>query len=261
MKVSALRNGKPFSAVVFVETTSQDAGKKKEKVVNDHTGAEGKVWKLYPGVYDVTVINSEDAGRPVLSFPGIVVEAGKTIEQTADFSGGGLKVRALRNGKPFSTVVFVETTGQDAGKKKERVVNDHSGVEGKIWKLSPGVYDVTVTNPEDAGRPVMSFPGITIEAGKTIEKTAEFSGGGLRVIVLEKGKPVSAVIFVEKTGDTGKKERIVNDHTGMEGRIFNLSPGVYEITITNQMDPKRPIIQFSGVQVEAGKTVEKTAQF
>jgi Ca-activated chloride channel homolog len=263
LKISAQRNGKPFSAVVYVETASQEAGKTKERVVNDHSGIDGKTWKLPPGVYDVTVINSEDAGRPVLTFPGITVEAGKTVEKTADFSGGGLNVSALRNGKPFSAVVFAETTSQEAGRKKERVVNDHTGIGGKTWKVPPGTYDVTVINSEDAGRPTLIFPGIMVEAGKTIEKTAEFAGGGLKVIALKKEKPFSALVFVEKTSDADakKKERIVNDHTGTEGRVFNLPPGVYEVTVTDTVDPKRPIIQFSGVQVEAGKVVEKTAQF
>jgi Ca-activated chloride channel homolog len=159
---------------LFVEKSVQNTDKKKEKVVNDYTGVDGKTWKIPPGVYDVTVTNNEDAGSPVLTFLGIVIEAGKTVEKTAEFSGGGLKVRALRNGKPFSARLYVETSVQNTDKKKERIVNDYTQVEGKTWKLPPGVYDATVTNTEGTGKPVLTFPGIVIDAGKTVEKTAEF---------------------------------------------------------------------------------------
>jgi len=159
---------------LFVDTSVQDTGKKKERVVNDYTGVDGKIWKLPPGVYDLTVTNREDAGSPPLSFPGVSVEAGKTTEKTAEFSGGGLKVSAFRNGKPFSASLFVDTSVQDTGKKEERVVNDYTGVDGKTWKLPPGVYDLTVINRADAGSPALNFPGVTVEAGKTTEKTAQF---------------------------------------------------------------------------------------
>ena len=41
-------------------------------------------------------------------------------------------------------------------------------------KLVPGVYDLLLRNQDDAGNPTRNFPGITIEAGKVIEKVAEF---------------------------------------------------------------------------------------
>jgi Ca-activated chloride channel homolog len=264
LKISALRNGKPFSARIFVDTAAvQGTDNKKVRVVNDNTGVEGKTWKIPPGAYDVTVTNTEDAGTPILTFPGITVEAGKTIEKTADFSGGGLKISALRNGKPFSARLFIETAAQDTDKKKQRVVNDSTQVDGKTWKVPPGTYDVTVQDTAGVGIPAATFLGVIVEAGKTTEKTAAFSEGALKISATQNGKPFSASVIVEKAGDTAdkKKERIINDNTGMEGRIFNLSPGVYEITVTNQTDPKKPVVKFSEISIEAEKTVEKTAQF
>jgi len=159
---------------VVIYKAAQDGDKKKERVIGDWTGVEGKTLKLPPGVYDVTVRNHEDAGTPELAFPGITVEAGKTVDKTAEFSGGGLKFNALRNGKPFSAEVVIYKAAQDGDKKKERVIGDWTGVEGKTWKLPPGIYDVTVRNHEDAAKPELAFPGIAIEAGKTVEKTAQF---------------------------------------------------------------------------------------
>ncbi|HBZ55146.1 MAG TPA: hypothetical protein DEO88_07050, partial [Syntrophobacteraceae bacterium] len=263
LRVSALRNGKPFSATVFVDRAVQGTEKNKERVVNDHTGVDGRTFKLVPGVYDVTVVNTEDAGRPTLKFLGVSIETGQTIEKVADFSGGGLRVSVLRNGKPFSATVFVDRPGQGAEKNKERVVNDHTGVDGRTFKLAPGVYDVTVINTEDAGRPTLSFPALTIESGSTVEKVADFSGGALRVSALRNGKPFSATLFVDKAGPgmNQKKERVVNDHTGTDGRTYKLAPGVYDVTVINTEDAGRPILSFTAVTVEAGQTVEKTAEF
>ena len=62
--------------------------------------------------------NQEDTGRPRLSFVGITIEAGKTTEQVAEFAGGTLKVKAMRNGKAFSAYcqVFPEGKGRIASR-------------------------------------------------------------------------------------------------------------------------------------------------
>jgi len=161
--------------VVF--KASQDGDQKKERILGDWTGTEGKTVKLPPGVYDLTVRNHEDAGKPELAFPAITVEAGKIAEKIVEFSGGGLKVNAVRNGKPFSAEIVVFKATSDGDLKKERVLSDWTGTAGKTVKLPPGVYDLTVRNHEDTGKPELSFPGITVEAGKTAEKTVEFPGG------------------------------------------------------------------------------------
>ncbi len=134
---------------------------------------------------------------------------------------------------------------------------------GKTWKVSPGVYDVTVQDNVGIGIPVATIQGVTVEAGKTIEKTADFAEGTLKISAVQKGKPFSASLLIEETGNAAdkKRERLVNDYTGAEGKIFNLRPGIYEITVTNQTDPKKPVVKFSGISVEAGKAVEKTAEF
>jgi hypothetical protein len=57
------------------------------------------------------------------------------------------------------------------------------------------------------------------------------------------------------------KGRVVNDYTGEEGKTDKRPPGVYDITVVNSSDPKKPTLTFSGITIEAGKTVEKEAQF
>ena len=259
LKINALRNGKPFSAMVSISKAAQDADQKKENVINDWTEVTGKTWKLPPGVYDVLVINREDAGNPELSFSGISVEAGKTAEKTAEFSGGGLRISALRNGKPFSAMVSISKAAQGTDEKKENVINDWTEVTGKTWKLSPGVYDVLVINREDAGNPELTFSGITVEAGKTAEKTAEFSGGSLNVKAMRNGQPFSAYCRVLKAGTNGEEQKeVTNGWTDVKGASFKLPPGDYNVIVEDR--DRKSNKEFNGLKIEAGKTQDVEAQ-
>jgi len=263
LKISAIRNGKPFSARLFVTKAGPAGETKKETVVNDYTQVQGRAWKLVPGTYDVRVINQEDASRPELTFPGVVVAMGKTTEKTAEFLQGELKITALRDGKPFSARLFVTTVPPDTDTKKETVVNDHTQAPAKGWKLSPGTYEARVVNQEDNARPEVMISNIVVEAGKTTEKTAEFSQGELKITALRDGKPFSARLFVTTVPpdiDT-KKETVVNDHTQAPAKGWKLSPGTYEAKVVNQEDNARPEVMIANIVVEAGKTTEKTAEF
>ena len=261
--VKALKNGKPFQAFCIVYKTNEDEDKEKEKAAEARIELEGTQFKFTPGAYDVVVVNQEDATKATVSFQGVAIEAGKIIEKTADFSGGGLKVNALRNGKPFSAELVVYKATQDGDQKKERVVGDWTGTEGKTVKLPPGVYDLIVKNHEDAGKPELAFPGITVEMGKTVEKTADFTGGALKVSALRNGKPFSAELVVFKASQDGdqKKERILGDWTGTEGKTVKLPPGVYDLTVRNHEDAGKPELAFPAITVEAGKIAEKIVEF
>ena len=144
-------------------------------------------------------------GGPSQSFSGIAIEGGKSIERVAEFSGGTLKVKAVRNGKPFLAYCTVFTTGE--GKEKEQVTNRWTGEGGAAFELLPGMYEITVENQSDANRPKLNFEGIAIEGGKSIERVAEFSGGTLKVKAVRNGKPFSAYCTVFTTGEGKKKNR------------------------------------------------------
>jgi Ca-activated chloride channel homolog len=204
------------------------------------------------------VENREDAGNPTRIFTGITIENGKTVEKTAEFSGGTLKVKAVRNGKPLSAYCTVFETGEGKGKKE--VAGSHTGEDGFEFQLLPGTYDVEVENQEDAGRTRVSFKATTVEAGKTVEKTAEFSGGTLKVKAIRNGNPFSAYCTGFEPGEGGKKE-VTGSHTGEDGVEFQLLPGTYDIEVENQEDATRPRQSIKGIKIEAGKTVERTAEF
>ncbi|MGO9533260.1 MAG: vWA domain-containing protein [Syntrophobacteraceae bacterium] len=261
LKVKALRNDKPFRAYCVIYKVVEDEAKDQEKVAEILTEIEGTVFKLAPGAYDVIVENQEDTDRPAVSFPGVTIEAGKNIERVADFSGGTLKVSAQRNGKPLSALCKIFKADGGDSKEKKKLTELWTGKDGTVLKLQPGVYDVVVENQEDAGRPSQSFSGIVIENGKIIERVAEFSGGTLKVKAVRNGKPFSAYCTVFTTGDGKEKEQVTNGWTGEEGAAFELLPGMYEITVENQSDANRPKLNFEGIAIEGGKSIERVAEF
>jgi Ca-activated chloride channel homolog len=259
LKIRASRNAKPLSADCKIYKADAGEAEEKQVVSEVWTGMEGALLKLKPGVYDAIVENREDANGLPVSFKGIAIEVGKTVEKTADFSGGTLKVKAQRNGKLFSAHCEVYTT-DESGEKKV-LTGDWTRDDAATFNLIPGTYDLIVINTEDAGEPKLPFPGITIEPGKTVEKTADFSGGTLRVKAQRNGKLFSANCEVYTTDESGEKKVLTGDWTRDDAATFKLLPGTYDLIVTNNEDAGSPKVSFPGITIEPGKTLEKTADF
>ena len=146
----------------------------KENVASNPLGDGEAEIKLVPGVYDLLLRNQEDAGNPTVSFAGITIDAGKIVEKVANFSGGTLKVKAMKNGKPIGAWYEVFKAEAGGNSEKESVASNPVGDDMTEIKLVTGRYDLIMRNQDDAGNPTVNFPGILIEAGKTVEKVAEF---------------------------------------------------------------------------------------
>ncbi len=174
LKISTLRNGKPIGAWYEVFKAETEGSGEKISVATNPVNAAGEEIKLIPGTYDLLIRNQEDAGNPTMNFPGLTIEAGKTVEKIANFAGGTLKVKALKNGKPIGAWYDVFKAETEKNNDKEPVASNPVGDEGVNIKLVPGVYDLTIRNQENGENAVKTFPGITLEAGKTIEKIATF---------------------------------------------------------------------------------------
>jgi hypothetical protein len=83
-------------------------------------------------------------------------------------------VKALRNGKPFKAFCQVFKQADEEG-KSETLDTDWTDVQkGASFNLAPGVYDLKVTDSDDAAKRSVDLKGITVEAGKAVEKAAEF---------------------------------------------------------------------------------------
>ena len=263
LKITALRNGKPIGAWYEVFKAEKEGSGEKISVATNPINSGGEEVKLIPGTYDLLIRNQDDAGNPTMNFPGITIEAGKTVAKVADFSGGTLKVKALRNGKPVGAWYDVFKAEAAGNGDKENVASNPIHEDGENIKLVPGVYDLTIRNQEDAGNPTMNFPGLTIEAGKTIEKVAGFSGGTLKIKAVKNGKPIGAwyEVFKAETAGNNDKESVASNPVGDEGENIKLVPGIYDLTIRNQENGENAVKNFPGITVETGKTIEKVATF
>ena len=256
LKVKAMKNGKPLRAYCQIFETGGDEGKK--IVTEGWAELEGVSFKLSPGVYDLIVENYDEAGNPRVSFPGLTIEAGKTVEKVAEFSGGALKVSALRNGKP--TRAYCEIYKANGEEDKEKVTEGWVEMEGTIFKLGTGSYDVKVENQEDANMPKANFAAVVIEAGKSVEKIAEFSGGTLNVKALRGGKTVRAYCEIYKSGEgDSEREKVTEGWIELEGNTFKLSPGTYEAAVECSEPDERK--DFKGIAVEANKIQMLDAAF
>jgi hypothetical protein len=263
LKIRATRNGQPFHAWYEIHREVADEKSEKESVSSDPIGEEGETIQLPPGVYDLQVVDQEDPGKPSVAFPAITIEAGKSVEKIAEFSGGTLKIMALRNGKPFSAWYELSVGGIDQGEEKHILSTNPLGPEGEFISLHPDIYNVKVVDLEDAGSPSLNLPPIAIEAGKTVERIAEFSGGTLKVKALSDGRPVPAwyEVFKAEKGLDQARESLSSNPIGEEGEKIKLPPGLYDLRITYQRDSQSTAADFSAITIEAGKAVERVAEF
>ncbi len=100
LSLKATRNGQPVDA--WYEVRPAGAPSATGPLAANPIGDQGETLKLVSGTYDIKIRDTQDVGNPVVSFSGVKVAAGKTLERIADFSGGTLKVKAQRNGGPVA---------------------------------------------------------------------------------------------------------------------------------------------------------------
>lgn len=263
LRIKAVRNGKPIGAWYEVFAVGAAPGEGQLPLAANPIGLEGETIKLTPGVYDLLVKNIEDVGTPVVSVTGIAIVAGKTVERVADFSGGNLKVKALRNGAPSSGWYEVFTAGTRETVDRQPLVANPLGEDGETIKLLPGVYDLRIRNMDDVGNPVVDFAGIRLDAGQSVEKVADFSGGTLEIRALRNGEPSVAWYAVFKSGETEANGDvpIASNPVGESGEAVKLPPGVYDLALSDQNIVGSPVVRFIGIAIQPGKTVAQVAAF
>ena len=263
LRVQALRNGKPVGARYEVFSAGAVRGEGQEPLATNPIGMDGETIKLAPGVYDLRIRNIEDAGNPVIDFSGIEVEAGQSVEKVADFSGGTLEIRALRNGAPAGAWFSVFKSGDTEANGGAAVASNPVGELGEAVKLTPGVYDLTLRDQGIVGSPVVSVMGIDIQAGKTVAQVAAFSAGTLAIKATKRGQPVVAWYAIRQsgTGEAAGSEPIAANPVGQEGETVDLPPGVYTLEIRYTGESAETVAEFQGVAIQAGQVVERVGAF
>jgi len=102
----------------------------------------------------------------------------------------------------------------------------------RLFPLGAGTYDVVVRPLHVQGGVELRFAGVTVEAGKMVEKVADFSTGELSVLVTRNGDLSDAAIRVRPAGAqtqaaAGRSYRSAKSNP----KVFRLPPGSYDVTI------------------------------
>jgi Ca-activated chloride channel family protein len=255
LKVTATKNGKPFFTGVAL--THQESGK--HWTPASTSGKTGTVEiRLAPGTYQAELKDTGVRGgqSPMVKLKDIVIVAGETVERTADFSDGILKITTLLNGSPFRGNVFFYRHGE----KKHFGNQMTSPSAGQLKKrMLPGTYRIEVQAHEIAGKPVIVLDDLELSPGGTVEKTVEFSAGELTLTVTFEGNPFSTPIEIkDKSGKSVFKNWSNWPKKGT--RVVSLPEGAYTVRITNIKDQKQ-ILTFEAVAITAGKKETVTAAF
>jgi Ca-activated chloride channel family protein len=252
LRVTALRNGTPFNAHVEVYPRE---GKDVLKSGRTGTGAGRPGARLQPGVYDLQVTDPDTPNQAPVRLEGIQIEAGKTTEREVSFVSGVLKLTVLKQGEPSNAGVRV----LEAGTGNLVADRDTSAENPLTQHLLPGGYEVVVRDDRVQPPQEIRFSDLTLAAGEMVEKTADFSGGGLSVEVLVNGEKDAAGLYVFEAG-TGN--RVTTADTSRDNPcLLELEPGAYDLQVVYRKSKPESEIRFDGIEVQAGQVVEKRAVF
>ena len=254
LKVTALRNGKAVGAHIDVFVPEMEES---VKTTTSSTSIEKPVIiRLKPGAYTVRVTDTGLTDRPSITFPGVEIEVGKTVEKTAEFSASYLKVMATKDGKPFKAWVYIYRPGEE----KPLTYKHSTEKMPASFKLLPEIYDIKVRDDSVPEKPEVNVKGVEVKAGETLEKIVEFTGEGvLEVSPVKAGKLFNAWVYIYRPGE--EKPLTYKHSTEKMPASFKLLPEIYDIKVRDDSVPEKPEVNVKGVEVKAGETLEKIVEF
>jgi len=227
LSVRATEAGKPIDAMVAVYPAGSTEAVARGRT---YTGPETnpRVFPLEPGRYDVTVTHLHLANDATRKLAGVEVKEGEAAEQAVDFGVGRLAIGITRNGALSDATVTVHRAGA-----KEQVAGGRTYVSAtsnpRMFELGPGSYDVRTRALEIADAPEVTFTEITVESGARAERSHDFPSGTLVVHATSADKGVDATVSIRRPGTT---ETVAQGRTYGSPKVFELTPGDYEILVT-----------------------------
>jgi len=178
--------------------------------------------------------------------------AGKKVVEEPKFAAGYLKVAALKDSIPFTAYVNVFRHGEES-----KIAGSYAYEPNPAsFKLLPGVYDVKVLDDDIPQKPFVVIETIEVRPGKTVKKTAAFTGEGyLKVEAIEDGEPVSAYFLIYSHDE----ESVIANGYSYEPRPIKLLPGVYDVRVHNKSGKK--VKQIKGITVRSGRSQTVDVRF
>jgi Ca-activated chloride channel family protein len=251
LSVEVLVEGRKDTASLYVYETGTET-----QVASSDTSADNpEILKLVPGVYDLKVAYRRSEPEREVRFAGIEIKAGETVEKRVTFGQGLLSVEVLVNGRKDTAGLYIFEAGTDKGV----ATGDTSADNPRAFKLVPGTYDLKVVYRKSKPEREIRFDGITVQAGETVEKRAEFGEGLLSVEALVNGRKGTAALYVYEAGTN--KRVATGDTSAKNPRVFKLIPGTYNLKVAYRKAKPETETILSGIEIVQGQTVEKQLVF
>lgn len=211
------------------------------------------------GTYRITVEQLGTQERVQQVFENVVVAKGETVERTADFTTGKVRILTTRNGALADSVVAVRSPD---GKRIAGSRTYRSGrTNPRELEVSPGTYDVNAQSVEIHDRPEHDWKGVVIEPGKAVDLEFDFPSGEIRIGSVRGGALWDSTVSVKATDG---ENRSVAGRTYVSAKtnpkVFQLSPGKYRVTVSGLKIDGRPKKTFD-VEIKPGETTTVTAEF
>ncbi len=184
----------------------------------------------------------------------------RTMTEETPVGDATLAVKSVVDGQLHDSVVDVF----DGAGKKIAGGRTYAGAETNPRKfpLEPGSYDVLVRPIRVQGGAEVRFSKVAVEAGKVVEKIADFSTGELSVLVTRNGALSDAAIRVFRASD-GKQAAASRSYTheNTNPRIFRLPPGTYNVKVQSVEMAGAVDELIAGVAVTGGARAEAKKEF
>ena len=211
------------------------------------------------GTYRITVEQLRTQQKVKQVFENVVVAKGETVERTADFTTGKVRILTTRNGALSDTVLSIRATdgGTIAGSRTYR----REQTNPRELEVSPGTYDVYAESVEIQDKPEHVWKGVEIAPGKATDLEFDFPSGELRVGAVRGGALWDATVTVVAIGsDRRRVAGRTYAAAKTNPKTFQLTPGQYEVTVRGLKIEGNPQKVFT-VEIKQGGSKTLTAEF
>lgn len=219
-----------------------------------------RIFPVPEGRYDVVVKAIRLKGDISRTLKNVEVKAEQIVEKEVDFTPGELSIKVTRNGQLSDATVNVYKARTRENVARGRTYTSANS-NPKVFKITPGEYDVIIKSVEISGGIEHRFDGVAVEAGAKTEQTHDFASGTLKIGAVNNGTLVDVTVHVTNV-ETGKLVAKGRTYATAKTnpRTFELSPGKYRVRVGAVKLQGRPRKEVE-VTVETGKIVEQIVDF
>lgn len=210
------------------------------------------------GEYDIEARAIRFKGETTQKFSGVKIAPGDTLKKIVDFGVGELAVKVTSNGKLSDATINVFAAGTKTSIAAGRSYTS-AGSNPKVFKITPGNYDVVIKSVEIAGEVEKRFEDVAVKGDSRSDYAHDFASGTLRIGAVSGGALADAGVQVvdAASGATVTQGRTYTN-AGSNPKAFELQPGRYRVIVKAIKGNTQKTLE---ITVAAGQTAEQTVDF